>query len=242
MRLLIVWHGEWGQRIADHLGRSAPQEWTLTTWRGPAVLPPVIDDPDEFLPETLPETDLLLVLTESAGLTDLVPDMVSLCGAEAVIVALDRRSAGRPGLRRQVRKRLQALGVDSAFPMPFCSLVPSQQQHRWIETFARRFGRPELTFGVAEGRIQRCEIVRETPCGNTSYVVEHLVGIREEDAAEKAGLLHHYYPCWGGMEADPVSGEHTLLHIAATMAQKAVARTLKSTHTQDEGITMSRDS
>ena len=227
MRLLIVWQGEWGQRIADHLDRSAPQEWTLTTWRGPAALPLVIDDPDEFLPEALPETDLLLVLTESAGLTDLVPDMATLCRAEAVIVALDRRSAGGPGLRRQVRQRLQALGVDSTFPMPFCSLVPSTEQHPRIADFARCFGRPELTIKMVEGRIQSCEIVRGTPCGNTSYVAEHLAGVRQEDAIEQAGLLHHYYPCWGGMEADPVSGEHTLLHIAATLAQKAVARTLK---------------
>lgn len=236
MRLLIVWQGKWGQRIADHLVQSAPPEWTCTTWRGPAALPLVIDDPDEFLPETLPETDLLLALPESAGLTDLVPDMVSSCGAEAVIVALDRRSAGRPGLRRQVRQRLQEQGVDSAFPMPFCSLVPSTQQHRWIAAFARLFGRPEMMFQIDEGRIERCEIVRETPCGNTSYIAEHLIGVREEDAAEQAGLLHHYYPCWGGMEADPVSGEHTLLHIAATLAQKAVARTLKSTHI-DQGKT-----
>ena len=237
MRLLIVWQGEWGQRIADHLEQSAPQDWTLTTWRGPVALPLVIDDPDEFLPGSLPETDLLLVLTESPGLTDLVPDMVSLCGAEAVIVALDRRSAGRPGLRRQVRQRLQAQGVDSAFPMPFCSLVPSTQQHPWIATFARHFGRPELTFQIEGGRIGRCAIVRETPCGNTSYIAENLVGARQEDAVEKAGLLHHYYPCWGGMEADPVSGEHTLLHIAATLAQKAVARTLKSKHIHQEGKT-----
>jgi hypothetical protein len=73
-----------------------------------------------------------------------------------------------------------------------------------------------------------CEVLRETPCGNTRYIVERLVGVPGEKAAEQAGLLHHYYPCWGGMEVDPVLGSHTLLHIAATMAIKSVERCLGS--------------
>jgi hypothetical protein len=228
VRVLIVTQGEWGERIARHLRETAPADWVLGDWQGPAVLPVVLDDPEDHLPDSLPQADLLLVLTESAGLTDLSTDIAQLCGAQAVIVPVDRRSWAPPGLLRQVRQRLEAMGVAGTFPEPFCSLAPREGQHVLLQAFARRYGRPELACTVDDGCISGCEILRETPCGNTRYIVERLVGVRAERAAEQAGLLHHYYPCWGGMEADPVHGSHTLLHIAATMAQKSVERTLKS--------------
>jgi thymidylate synthase len=251
VRLLVVTQGEWGQRIADHIRRTAPAGWQVAVWRGPAVLPVVLDEPDEFLPDVLPRTDLLLVLTESASMTDLAPDIARLCGAQAVLVPVDKRSWARPGLRRQVEQRLHAMDVAGAMPMPFCSLVPSASQHPLLREFAQRYGRPELDCTLRDGHVTFCQVLRETPCGNTRYIVERLVGVPAEKAAQQAGLLHHYYPCWGGMEVDPVLGSHTLLHIAATMAQKSVERTLKkgSVHGRPDpsepyslGITISCDS
>jgi hypothetical protein len=227
VHLLLVTQGAWGRRIADHVSETAPSCWQVATWPGPDVLPVVLDDPDEFLPDALPSADLLVVLTESAGMTDLAPDIARLCGAQAVIVPVDRRSWARPGLRRQVAQRLQAMGIGSAFPMPFCSLTPTTEQHWLIRSFAERYGRPDLACTTRDGRVACCEILRETPCGNTRYIIEGLVDVPVEQATQQAGLLHHYYPCWGGMEVDPVRGSHTLLHIAATMAQRCVERTLK---------------
>jgi hypothetical protein len=227
VRILAVTQGTWGQRIINHLGKSAPSEWVIVTWRGPTGLPVVLDEPEALLPDALPKSDVLLVLTESAGMTDLTPDIAQLCGAQAVIVPVDRRVWAPPGLLRQVKQRLAAMGIDGVFPMPFCSLSPTKKQHPLIQAFAQRFGRPELTCEVQEGRVVACDIVRETPCGNTRYIVEHLIGTSVEESVERAGLLHHYYPCWGGMDVDPVLGEHSLLHIAATMAQKSVEKALK---------------
>jgi hypothetical protein len=198
----------------------------------------MLDDPEDLLPEDLPETDLLLMLTESIVMTDLVADVAALCSAQAVIVPVDKRSWAPPGLIGQVRRRLEAMGIDSAWPMPFCALAPKAHQHPLIQKFARRYGRPELTCTVqiaqnrarkiASRKIARWQIVREAPCGNTRYIVSQLIGVEASQAAEQCGLLHHYYPCWGGMETDPVHGTHTLLHIAATMAQRSVERALEN--------------
>jgi thymidylate synthase len=231
VRVLIVTQGKWGRRIADHLRATAPDDWQIADWRGPAVLPVVIDEPGEFLPDALPEADLLLVLTESAGMTDLTPDMAELCDAQAVIVPVDQRSWARPGLRRQVETRLRSKGIGYAFPMPFCSMTPRAGQHPFIRAFAQRYGRPDVQCAVEEGRIVSCEVLREAPCGNTRFVAEHLQGVPAAEVAEQAGLLHHYYPCWGGMETDPVHGTHTLLHVAATMTQGSIGRAVgKETH------------
>ena len=228
MQLLVVTQGKWGQRIADHLRVTLPHNWNVVTWQGPAVLPVVLDDPDEFLPNGLPPSQLLLVLTESPGMTDLSPALARLCDAQAVIVPVDHRPWAPTGLVRQVRKRLQAMDVGSAFPMPFCNLSPRENQHPLIRAFAQRYGLPELVCRTENGHVVSCELTREAPCGNTRYTVQRIIGLPVEDAPRQAGLMHHYYPCWGGMEGDPVHDTHTLLHIAATMAQKSVDRALRN--------------
>jgi hypothetical protein len=241
VRLLVItapsqWPGQWGQRIAAHLQSSAPPDWhiaVLPGWpalaqlgQGPSALSMMLDEPQDILPHRLPQADLLLVLTESAPMTDLVSDLAKGCAAQAVIVAIDRWSWAPPGLVGQVQRRLQAMGIASVWPMPFCALAPSSRQHPLIQEFARRYGRPALDCVIQDGAIASCQIVRETPCGNTRYIASLLVGVDTGQAAEQCGLLHHYYPCWGGMETDPVHGTHTLLHIAATMALKSIQRAL----------------
>ena len=233
MRILIVTQGEWGERIKTHLFKTAPSDWEIVAWQGPSALPVVLDEPEAFLPQALAPTDLLLVLTESAGMTDLAPDIALLCHAQAIIVPVDKRAWARPGLASQVKQRLAAMGVDLAMPMPFCTLVPRQGQHALIRRFAQRYGRPELDCTVRDGCITRCEIGRETPCGNTRYIVERLQGVAVDKAVEQAGLLHHYYPCLGGMDVDPVQGTHTCLHIAAKIAQKSVQRALDVVEQED---------
>jgi hypothetical protein len=187
----------------------------------------MLDEPEDILPETVPQADLLLVLTESVGMTDLVPDLAERCGAQAVIVPVDKRAWAPQGLIRQVRRRLRAMNVDSAWPMPFCALAPSSGQHPLIQEFARHYGRPEFICDVRKGILVSCQATRETPCGNTHYMVGQLAGIEADEAIEQCGLLHHYYPCWGGMATDPVHNTHTLLHIAATIAQNAIKRALR---------------
>lgn len=234
MRLLMVTQGDWGKRIADYVESAAPPSWETSRWQAPAVLPRVIDDPAAFLPSFLGAADLLLVLTESPGLTDLAPDLAARCEAEAVIVPVDKRAWAPPGLIRQTERRLDDQRIAYAFPQPFCSLHPLSRQHRLIQTFAEHFGYPDVACQIAEGVITACEMRRGAPCGNTRYIVDNLVGVPAAAAAEQAGLLHHYYPCWGGMGGDPVHGEHTLLHLAATMSQKAIARAVKAAATNSK--------
>jgi hypothetical protein len=262
VRILLGIQGQWGRRIANHLHDSAPTDWQIAIWQGPTALPLIVDDPEEFLPDQLEPADLLVVLPESAGLTDLAPDLALRCSAQAVLLGIDKRPWAPRGLVRQVRQRLAQADIACAAPIPFCSLNPSPRQHPLIRAFAERFGRPELRCSIQNGstrpgHIAACQIIRETPCGNTRYIVEHLPGTLKDQAVEQAGLLHHYYPCWGGMETDPVQSagggqafptrnrpdsgqadhnppDHSPLHIAATLAQKSVARAIQNVEPEGE--------
>lgn len=240
MRILCVISGNYGRRIAFHLSQSALTDWQIIAWEGPQNLPFVIDEPEEFLPASLPEADLLLSLAENAGLSDLVADLADLCGAKAVIAPIDRWAWLPSGLSHQLARRLEERGLGYAFPAPFCTLRRRKDAHPLINEFADRFGAPELRCSVVDGKIAAWEILREAPCGNTRFIVNKLSGANPEEAKEMAGLFHHYYPCLADMD-QAGRDAHTLLHQAAKISQAAVSRAVTDLQKISENVIETAD-
>src|SRR5512137_2180018 len=123
MRLLVVINGEYGQRHVDNLRAHAPDGWQIEVWKAPRLLPPIVDDADEFLPPQLPSADLILSLGEHPGVATLLPDIAKMTGATAVIAPIDNAAWLPNGLARQVEGWLKRMNVVSVFPKPFCSLT-----------------------------------------------------------------------------------------------------------------------
>ena len=42
--VLAVMQGQWGERIADNVGRFHPSDWTVQRWSAPRALPLVLDE------------------------------------------------------------------------------------------------------------------------------------------------------------------------------------------------------
>lgn len=234
MRILAIVQGRYGQRIATNVERQRPDGWVVTTWTAPPVLPPVIDYPEEFLPEELPSADLILSLGEHPGVAELLPEIVALSAAQAVIAPIDNQAWLPPGLMRQVARWLAAQGVTVVFPKPFCSLtetsydtgrrqsVPYRDRH--ISAFARRFGRPhfQVTYDGDQEGIGAIQVLRDTPCGCASYVAERIAGIGADEAEQEAGLLHHHYPCLASMGIDPDYSD-TLMHVSGNILKAEIS-------------------
>jgi len=227
MRVLIAVQGHYGQRIADNIRQHGPADWKVHTYTFAQNLPAIIDDPDEFLPRELPATDLLISLGEHPGVAQMIPDMVQRSGAKAVIAPADSRSWLPPGLARQIQRKLEPLGVDMVYPVPFCTLTEKDSQNPYIREFAKHFGRPEVDIAFDRDTIKKVTVIKEAPCGSTRYVADGLVGVWERDAVEKAGLLHHQYPCLATMVMDQ-EFEDTLMHRAGLMTKLAIERAMKS--------------
>lgn len=211
-RLLAVTQGLWGERIADNLRRHAPGDWTVEAWSAPRVIPPVVDEAEDYLPATLPQVDLVLALGEVPGLAQLIPDIVRLSGARAVIAPIDRNESLPAGLVGQLRAWLGAMGVAAAFPKPFCSLTPEDYNRVPLVTsyddprirrFAESFGRPKFRASVHQGRMECLEVVRDAACGCARHVVEGLAGTPVDEAVEAAGMLHPPLPLSGQHEQGP---------------------------------------
>ncbi|MBE0478746.1 hypothetical protein IBX65_06475, partial [Candidatus Aerophobetes bacterium] len=216
MRILVTFQGNYGKRIIDNICRNAPEGWEISTWKAPSSLPPIIEDFAEFLPQHLPQVNLLLCLGESTGAAELIPGLARLAKAKAVIAPADNLDWLPFGLQNQIKKELKASGVSSVFPSPFCILTEKLSEDKYIKSFATSFGKPQIILNFREGKVEKVSIKREAPCGCTRFIAEKLVGIEVARIEEKAALLHHYYPC---LASGKMRGafKDSLLHQSASM-------------------------
>ena len=238
MKILAVINGDYGQRHVDNIRAHCPTGWTVDIWQAPKILPQVMDYPEEYLPESLPPADLVLSFGEHKGVAELIPDVVQMCGAKAVIASVDNEAALPRGLARQLRGWLERMDVVCVTPKPLCSLTESdygvkrrermiyEQPH--ISEFARYFGQPKLklTLDPDTRTITSAEVLRDAVCGCARYTAERLVGVSADDAEQEAGLLHHHYPCLASMGIDSDFGD-TLMHISGNVLKDEVSKQVK---------------
>ena len=239
MRILAIISGEYGKRHVANIRRHGPQSWLITEWQAPAVLPPVIDYPEDYLPDSFAPADLVLSFAELKGVAELLPNIAEMCGAKGVLVAVDNQAWLPKGLERQLHGWLADINVACATPKPLCSLTETEygvalKQHRpydspQIREFARYFGRPDLQVTVDENTktIAAAEVKRDAVCGCTRFVAEKLVGVHVNDAIEKAGLLHHHFPCLASMTKLNDFNHDTLMHASGHLLQDNIAEQTK---------------
>jgi hypothetical protein len=237
MRILAIITGEYGQRHVDNIRAHGPSDWHIEVWQAPAILPPVVDYPEDHLPESLPPADLILAFGEHRGVAELVVETANMVGARAVIAPVDREEWLPRGLARQLRGWLADIGVACVTPKPLCSLAETHynvRRHRveyddpLIAEFARHFGRPEFHISVdpKTRTITEVEVVRDAVCGCARHVARGLVGVSANDAQQEAGLLHHHYPCLAGMVKDPDFSD-TLMHVSGNIIKEQVGELLR---------------
>jgi thymidylate synthase len=239
MRILAIINGDYGARHVENINKHKPDSWELLTWQAPTTFPLVIDYPEDYLPEELPRVDLILSFAEQRGVAELLPDIAEMSTAQAVIAAIDNESWLPRGLARQLRGWLSDINVVCATPKPLCSLteddymITRRERIKYnsplITEFARYFGQPKLEIMVEEStrKILRITVQRDAVCGCARYVASGLVGLSVEAAEEKAGLLHHHYPCLASMGIDP-DFDDTLMHVSGNLMKDCVLSQVKA--------------
>jgi hypothetical protein len=238
LRILAVISGEYGQRHAANVRDHGPANWTLEVWTAPKILPPMIDYPEDYVPDTLPPADLVLAFGEHKGIAELIPDVARVTGARAVIAPIDSEAWLPRGLARQLRGWLEEMGVACVTPKPLCSLTEThyslarrkrvEYDDPLIAEFARYFGQPELRLTVDPDtrQITAAEVRRDAVCGCASFVAEGLVGLSADEAEYEAGMRHHHFPCLASMGIDPDYGD-TLMHISGNILKDNVGEQVK---------------
>jgi len=199
-------------------------------------LPTFIEEPEQYLPEDMPECDIVIAIGLHPDILKSLPLICEKTKAKGAIVPIENWNWCPLGLQKQIEPELEKIGVEYAFPKPFCSLEETGQPT--IDAFMKRYrvGRPLLeveieTVGEDE-KIANATMIRSAPCGCTWYVSQQIrwhdtEGRDLEDAISKA---HHAYPCTASMEIDPELKD-TILHKAGYTIRQAVKDAINKTKT-----------
>ena len=74
MRILAIINGEYGTRHVNNVIEQGPDSWQIETWQAPTIFPPMIDYPEDHLPESLSPADLILSFAEHRAVAELLPE------------------------------------------------------------------------------------------------------------------------------------------------------------------------
>ena len=199
----------------------------------PAELPAFIDNPEDYMPKNIPKADLCISSGLHKDLLLELPYVIARAGLKALIVPIEDFMEVPSGLKKQVEESCEELGLESAFPKPFCSLEPSEDKpiiSRFVNEL--RVGRPQLEISVTKRSnaevIESVIVRRSAPCGSTWYVARKLIGVETEreilyDVVAKA---HHSYPCTATMSVDPEVKE-PILHLGGFIIREEVEKALR---------------
>lgn len=239
MQILALVSGEFGQRNVRNIQAFAPENWVINTWQTPPALPRMIDYPEDHLPDSFPESDLILSFAELKGVAELLPEIARLSKARAVIVAVNNETWLPLGLARQLRGWLADMNVACATPRPLCSLtendygVTRQDRIKFespeIAEFAKYFGKPDLKIVVDEKNqtILSTKVIRDAVCGNTRHVASQIIGLPTADVLYKAGLLHKHFPCLTTMTKLDDFDHETLMQESGYQLTDNIAQQIK---------------
>jgi len=218
-----------------------PEEWTMQHIELPRVLPPLIDEPEEVIAQPLPETDLIVFLSESPQAPQLIPDVAQMTGAQGVIAPIDNSLWVPAGLKNQIQQDLTRLGIASAFPKTFCTLTKNSCGYRTltenfesdvIAAFAAYFGQPKLEFQInpQTSIVEAVEVVCGAPCGSTHHAAAAMVGLPASEVVPKIGLICHHYPCQASMHPEPGDADlfETLMVLSGHVINEEAAAQIKA--------------
>ena len=186
----------------------------------PENSPEFIDNVTKYVPDNLPEADLILSLGLYGDINMIIPIVASKTGAKSIIVPVHDPKQIPVGLQREIE--IETCGAKIVFPKPFCSLEPVGDEY--IDKFVESFGKPELEI-EADDLIRHIEVKRGAPCGSTWFVAGKLENVPVDEAEFEAGHRYHNYPCLASMNVDPQIGD-TILHLAGYKIKEAVKREL----------------
>lgn len=241
MKILVLYSGELGRKVIQNLinpanfcvscgelcnhcrqVRRSYANLIVGIHEFPEDLPSFIEDPEKYIPSRLPECDLILAIGIHPDLLIALPEVVQNTKAKAVIAPSEDSKKTPAGVLEQLRKELEAAGIEFEAPKPFCALEKTGKPV--IDAFVDLgFGKPVIRVEMSpDGKMFiGAGVLRDAPCGSTWFVAKKLGWTDTSGYKETISGAHHSYPCTGSMDKDPQLGD-TILHKAGYIIREAV--------------------
>lgn len=223
MKIFILSSGEYGSKIVNGIANNGFAEKIVGIHEFPSKeeLPEFIDDIKEYVPENIPEADLIIATGIHGDINMVIPEVVKKSGAKSVIAPIYHPNQIPIGLQNEIKKSLDEK-IAIVFPKPFCSLT--QIGDKFIDEFTTIFGKPKFEIHT-NNVIKSVKVLRGAPCGSSWYIAENITGTPVDDGEFEANNKLHNFPCSASMNIDNATGD-TILHLASYKTKEAIKRTL----------------
>ncbi len=165
-----------------------------------APLPPIIDEPDEYISEDF-HGDLVLNFLKHPDLSEY---LVRLCNKKGIPVIASGQQI--PG---------------AICPFTCCGLGKKEG----LGAYGQQFGVPEYEVEIEDGRISDVRVKRAASCGATYQVVRELIGTEIEKAPTEISRRVQYLCLSDPSDFDPVSGK-SALHFAGEVHKAALKKAI----------------
>ena len=188
-------------------------------------LPDMIEEPDEYFPEVIPPSNIIIAINLHSDILMGVPEFAHKHGIKTVIVPIEIGELVPKGLELQVSEKFEDYGIEYSFPRPFCALKKNSKTPRINELIDHfQIGYPEMDFIMQNNMVTHCTMKVTAPCGNTFYICREIVRKKariNKDLKEIISRHHHSYPCNASMKEDLALGD-TTLHIGGYIHREAI--------------------
>ncbi len=221
MNIYILTSGKYGSRIVNNIAKSFSSS-IVGIHEVPEDLPEFIEDVTGYLPDNLPDADLVIAVGLNGDINLLAPLVAEKSGAKSIIISVHEPKGMPMGLMQEIKETAENKGLVVVFAKPFCILTPMGDP--FIDEFAGKLGKPVMEI-EADDFIKKVTVIRDAPCGCTSFIGEELVGTSVEEAEYVGDIKFHNYPCQASMSLDRNLGD-TILHVAGYLSKEAVCRAL----------------
>jgi len=207
-------------------------------------VPDFIEDPEEYLPKSLPQVDFILVVGIHQDLLSGLPEYLKDKNIKAIIIPVENPKWVQPGLQVQVLEAFESYGIQAAFPKPFCALSKELDEYNkvgfnitkernYIIEFIDHYkiGVPIVSFLLSEDgkSIEDTCVLQCAPCGSSYFVLQQLkakyIDGGEISLNERISKAHHSYPCNASMDQDNILKD-SILHVGGYLIRNAVRREL----------------
>lgn len=151
-----------------------------------------VEEPEKIIGDV--ECDVLIGINLHP---DIVSELPYAGNVKAIIIPVENPSWLSQGLREQVKRSCEELGIEFNAPKPFCSSDTPLSE--------LGFGKPEFRVEMNRNVIEAVEVIKSDPCGNAYYVARKMQGYEIEDVKEFWKEIHQHqcaYPCLASMERD----------------------------------------
>ena len=203
----------------------------------PAVMPYVLERPEEHVPADVPEHDVLIAIHVHEQVLVECLKRCKAWGTRAAIVPQEAPGWISGSAKREAEDLCKPQGIEIAFPKPFCSLKPPAGT--LLAEFREFFhiGYPDVELSVEDNRIMDARVHVSAPCGATYYIARWLKGKTLDDDLkyEIVSKRLHSYPCTSSMEWDDEIDD-TVLHVAGQAHYRILAPIGKDVDEEPETI------